>query len=132
MAIVDAAVGPRIVPLNYAVVDDAIVFRTTPYSEIASYGPGREAAFEIDNVDHSRQTGWSVVAFGRVERVDPSELDDLAAGVGAASLGGRHPQPLPPADLAGGHRPQDRCGESADRHPGAGAPRTVTPRAEAA
>jgi uncharacterized protein len=70
-------VGPRIVPLNYTVLDDAIVLRTTPYSELASYGPGGEAAFEIDNVDYSRQTGWSVVAFGRLERVDPSELDDL-------------------------------------------------------
>ena len=83
-------------------VDDAIVFRTTPYSELASYGPGEEAAFEIDNVDYSRQTGWSVVAFGRLERVDPSELDDLERALGSASLGGRTAQPVPPADLAGG------------------------------
>lgn len=71
--------GPRIVPINYAVVDEALHFRTTPYSELASYGPGSEAAFEIDEIDHSRQTGWSVVALGRLEALTPAELEDLRA-----------------------------------------------------
>ena len=30
--------GPRIVPVNYAMYDDAIVFRTIPYSELGTYG----------------------------------------------------------------------------------------------
>lgn len=69
--------GPRIVPLNYAVVDDALLFRTAPYSELASYGPGSQAAFEIDEIDYARQSGWSVVALGRLEAVLPEELEEL-------------------------------------------------------
>ena len=30
-------IGPRIVPVNYARYNDAIVFRTTRYSELGSY-----------------------------------------------------------------------------------------------
>jgi len=69
--------GPRIVPLNYVVHEGAIVFRTTPYSELATQAVGHDAAFEIDGVDHQRQTGWSVVALGRVEEVPTPELQDL-------------------------------------------------------
>jgi uncharacterized protein len=70
-------VGPRIVPVNYSVHDGAIVFRTSPYSELGSNGPGSEAAFEIDHLDHERQQGWSVVALGRLEELPPDEIDDL-------------------------------------------------------
>jgi nitroimidazol reductase NimA-like FMN-containing flavoprotein (pyridoxamine 5'-phosphate oxidase superfamily) len=69
--------GPRIVPLNYTLHDGAIVFRTTPYSEIATHVIGQDAAFEVDGVDHQRQTGWSVVALGGVEEVTTPELRDL-------------------------------------------------------
>jgi nitroimidazol reductase NimA-like FMN-containing flavoprotein (pyridoxamine 5'-phosphate oxidase superfamily) len=74
---INTASGPRIVPLNYVVLDDAFVFRTTPYSEVAREAVGHDVAFEIDSVDHSRQTGWSVVAVGILESVDPAELDEL-------------------------------------------------------
>jgi nitroimidazol reductase NimA-like FMN-containing flavoprotein (pyridoxamine 5'-phosphate oxidase superfamily) len=73
----NTASGPRIVPLNYVVLDDAFVFRTTPYSEVAREAVGHDVAFEIDSVDHSRQTGWSVVAVGSLESVHPAELDEL-------------------------------------------------------
>ena len=69
--------GPRIVPLNYTTLDDAIVIRTTPYSEVARYAVGTEAAFEIDELNHQRQTGWSVVALGRVEEMSVAELQEL-------------------------------------------------------
>ena len=69
--------GPRIVPLNYAVFGDAIMFRTTPYSEVARFAVGNEAAFEVDQVDHAERSGWSVVAVGAVEELDPEDLMDL-------------------------------------------------------
>jgi nitroimidazol reductase NimA-like FMN-containing flavoprotein (pyridoxamine 5'-phosphate oxidase superfamily) len=75
---ITTASGPRIVPLNYVVRDEALVFRTTPYSEVAREGVGHDAAFEIDSVDHARQTGWSVVAIGSLESIDQTELDDLS------------------------------------------------------
>jgi uncharacterized protein len=69
--------GPRIVPVNYAMYDGAIIFRTSPYSELGSRGPGSEAAFEIDHLDHERQQGWSVVALGRLEALSTEEMEDL-------------------------------------------------------
>jgi len=69
--------GPRIVPLNYTLHDGAIVFRTTHDSEIATYAVGQAAAFEVDGVDHRRQTGWSVVALGPVVEMTAHELQNL-------------------------------------------------------
>lgn len=70
--------GPHIVPVNYSVVGDAIVLRTTPYSLLGTYGRGSTLAFEVDGVDHDRWRGWSVVARGRGAPVtDPLELDHI-------------------------------------------------------
>lgn len=72
--------GPRIVPVNYAMDDDAIVFRTTPYSELGSYGWNTDLAFEVDHLDYDKHQGWSVVALGRSSLVeDPDELADIRA-----------------------------------------------------
>jgi nitroimidazol reductase NimA-like FMN-containing flavoprotein (pyridoxamine 5'-phosphate oxidase superfamily) len=73
-------VGPRIILLNYAVHDDSIVFRTAPYSQLASYGNGSDLAFEVDHVDYETHQGWSVVAVGRGSRVDdPEEIQEIRA-----------------------------------------------------
>jgi nitroimidazol reductase NimA-like FMN-containing flavoprotein (pyridoxamine 5'-phosphate oxidase superfamily) len=70
--------GPHIVPVNYAVVDDAIIVRTSPYSVLGTYGRDSMLAFEVDQFDHERQHGWSVVARGRGEVVvDPGELEHI-------------------------------------------------------
>ncbi len=70
--------GPHIVPVNYAVVDDAIIVRTSAYSVLGTYGRETTLAFEIDHVDHEMQRGWSVVARGRGEFVsDAAELDQI-------------------------------------------------------
>jgi nitroimidazol reductase NimA-like FMN-containing flavoprotein (pyridoxamine 5'-phosphate oxidase superfamily) len=71
-------VGPRIVPVNYAMYGEAIVFRTAPYSELGTYGWNTELAFEVDHIDYDKHQGWSVVAFGRAELVDdPAELKQI-------------------------------------------------------
>jgi nitroimidazol reductase NimA-like FMN-containing flavoprotein (pyridoxamine 5'-phosphate oxidase superfamily) len=67
--------GLRIVPLNFSTNGDAIEFRTLPNSELGRYGEGAEAVFEIDEIDHEAELGWSVVASGRLER--PSEADEV-------------------------------------------------------
>jgi uncharacterized protein len=74
--------GPRIVPLNFALVDGTVVLRTSPYSELAQHGIGKAAAFEIDEVDHTRQTGWSVVVVGTLEEVEPGDLESLRTAWG--------------------------------------------------
>ena len=73
-------VGPRIVPVNYTVYGDAVVFRTSPYSELGTYGWNTDLAFEIDHIDYEKHQGWSVVAIGRAALVeDPDELNDIRA-----------------------------------------------------
>lgn len=66
--------GPRIVPVNYGVLDDAVVVRTSAYSELAQHAIGAELAFEADDLDFSRHTGWSVVAHGVGSSVEGDEL----------------------------------------------------------
>ncbi len=70
--------GPHIIPVNYAVVADTIVVRTSPYSVLGTYGRDAMLAFEVDHIDRERQAGWSVVARGRAwAEVDPGELTRL-------------------------------------------------------
>jgi nitroimidazol reductase NimA-like FMN-containing flavoprotein (pyridoxamine 5'-phosphate oxidase superfamily) len=74
------AAGPRIFPVNYSVVDDAVVFRTTPLGSLGTTGWQTELAFEVDHVDHDEERGWSVIAQGRGEVVqDPTEVARIRA-----------------------------------------------------
>lgn len=69
--------GPRVVPVNYTTVGDAVVFRTTPYSELGTHVAGQPLAFEIDHIDYQDHKGWSVVAVGTGEVVeDTTALED--------------------------------------------------------
>ncbi|MFD8722997.1 pyridoxamine 5'-phosphate oxidase family protein [Streptomyces sp. NPDC059629] len=69
---------PAIVPVNYEVVDDAIVFRTAPDSMAASAAE-TEVAFEVDHVDEALSQGWSVLAVGPATIVtEPEAVRGLA------------------------------------------------------
>lgn len=109
--------GPRIVPVNYTVLDEAIVLRTSPYSELGTYGVGALIAFEVDDFDSDLREGWSVVVRGRTSRIDdPDELRRLqqswdpqpwAAGMRTLHL--RLPwQQLSGRRLGGGFLPGER------------------------
>ena len=64
---------PLILPLNYAVVDDSIVFRSAPGSKL-DVGPRAPACFEVDDFDETMRVGWSVLIAGRLEEVDEDGL----------------------------------------------------------
>jgi nitroimidazol reductase NimA-like FMN-containing flavoprotein (pyridoxamine 5'-phosphate oxidase superfamily) len=68
--------GPRIFPVNYSVVGETIIFRTSPYGVVATHDWRSPLAFEVDHVDYAEHRGWSVLAVGPGERVeDADELD---------------------------------------------------------
>ena len=70
--------GPHVVPVNYAVDGDSIVFRTTPYSVLGTYGWAGDIAFEVDHIDTAAHAGWSIVARGRGEMVeDIEEMEEI-------------------------------------------------------
>ncbi len=66
--------GAQIFPVNYSVVGEAVVFRTSAYGVVATSDWDVPMAFEVDHVDYSDQRGWSVVAVGRGERVEDAEV----------------------------------------------------------
>ncbi|MGW7716166.1 pyridoxamine 5'-phosphate oxidase family protein [Streptomyces chartreusis] len=59
---------PAIIPVNYEIVDDDIVFRTAPGSAAAA-AVGTDAAFEVDHMDDASSQGWSVLAVGPASAV---------------------------------------------------------------
>ena len=73
-----APMGLRVVPVNYAMYGASIVWRTAPYSELGSYGDGREAVFEVDHIDYEQHRAWSVLATGKMQLVDdPDDVTDI-------------------------------------------------------
>ncbi|WP_406411542.1 helix-turn-helix domain-containing protein [Streptomyces sp. NBC_01614] len=71
------ASGPVVVPVNYSVVDGAIVFRTAS-GTTPSLAAGRPVAFEVDRIDDAFSRGWSVLVRGRARAVtDPDEARRL-------------------------------------------------------
>src|SRR5580693_4003599 len=67
--------GPIVLPINYAVVDGVVIFRTDAGGKLDAAVRGDRLAFEIDGFDALEQTGWSVVVRGAAELVtDAAEL----------------------------------------------------------
>lgn len=72
---------PLIIPVNYILDDDTVVFRTDPGAKLTAAIHGAPVAFEVDGLDPQQQVGWSVVARGRAAEVtDPAELTRLREG----------------------------------------------------
>jgi nitroimidazol reductase NimA-like FMN-containing flavoprotein (pyridoxamine 5'-phosphate oxidase superfamily) len=66
---------PVILPVNYAYVDDAILFRTGEGTKLRAIATGSVIAFEVDAWDAETRTGWSVLAIGRAEEIDRLDGD---------------------------------------------------------
>jgi nitroimidazol reductase NimA-like FMN-containing flavoprotein (pyridoxamine 5'-phosphate oxidase superfamily) len=72
-----ALAGPRpvIFPVNYALDGANVVFRTDPGTKFHAAVHKAFVAFEVDWVEPTWQTGWSVVVRGQAHVVtDPEEL----------------------------------------------------------
>ena len=73
---------PAIFPVNYRLIDGAIVFRTAPGSKLSAATEGAVVAFEVDDYQLADRSGWSVLVVGRAEVVD----DELAVKLAAVHL----------------------------------------------
>jgi uncharacterized protein len=56
---------PTVIPVNFVVTGTEVLVRTTAYSELARECDDSPVAFEIDDVDSSTRSGWSVLMRGR-------------------------------------------------------------------
>ena len=68
--------GPLVVPVNFVVDGEAIVFRSDRGSKLFAIGDGR-VAFEVDLIDAYHRTGWSVLIRGRAYEATHWEIDHL-------------------------------------------------------
>lgn len=65
---------PLVLPVNYAVDHESIVFRTAAGSKLDVAMSGAVVAFEVDETDDRRHAGWSVLVRGPAHLVtDPIE-----------------------------------------------------------
>jgi len=60
---------PAIFPVNFRVIDGAIVFRTAPGSKLTAAANASVVAFEVDTHNSDSRTGWSVLVVGQSEVV---------------------------------------------------------------
>ncbi|MCZ7525103.1 MAG: pyridoxamine 5'-phosphate oxidase family protein [Acidimicrobiia bacterium] len=73
---------PAVVPVNYALLDGDVVFRTGKGTRLATATTGTVVAFEVDRVDAEERSGWSVLVVGMADQItDPDELES-ALGLG--------------------------------------------------
>ncbi len=55
---------PAALPVNFALLDEDVVFRTATGSKLAAALAKAVVAFEVDDLDAIRHTGWSVLVQG--------------------------------------------------------------------
>lgn len=73
-----AADGIQILPVTYIWYQESIVFRTSPYGTLSELVHEADVAFEVDEIDESGRSGWSVVVRGRARAAaEPEELRQL-------------------------------------------------------
>jgi hypothetical protein len=65
---------PAIFPVNYEVIDDAVVFLTAPGSKLNAATEGAVVAFEVDEYHGESRAGWSVLVVGRAEVVNDLDV----------------------------------------------------------
>ena len=66
---------PAIVPVNFVLTEDGIVVRTSPGTKLDQAIRNAVVAFEVDDYDVQRHTGWSVNVVGIArELTDPAQV----------------------------------------------------------
>jgi uncharacterized protein len=74
---------PAALPVNYWLIDDAIVFRTAPGGKLTAALNHTVVGFEVDEINPASRTGWSVLVVGMSHVVDdPAEIAHLDAASG--------------------------------------------------
>jgi nitroimidazol reductase NimA-like FMN-containing flavoprotein (pyridoxamine 5'-phosphate oxidase superfamily) len=80
---------PHIVPVNFTVDDDSVIFRSNPGLKFKlAILAEHSVSFEVDSVDQTGRMAWSVVVQGRAALLTQEEVDTLPAG----------PQPWAPGE----------------------------------
>ena len=78
--------GLSVLPVNYRVIGDSVVFQTNAASTLARLAEPTRVAFQVDEVDHATAVGWSVLVRGTSGARDAGDVasflpQDPAVGV---------------------------------------------------
>ena len=68
---------PAVLPVNFALLDELVVFRTARGSAFDLLVRDTEVAFEVDQADPAYHSGWSVIARGRAESLEGVFAEEL-------------------------------------------------------
>lgn len=67
---------PAVLPVNYAMLDDDVVFRSAPGTKLSAAVLGTVVAFEVDQAERADHSGWSVLVVGHAREIrEGPELD---------------------------------------------------------
>jgi nitroimidazol reductase NimA-like FMN-containing flavoprotein (pyridoxamine 5'-phosphate oxidase superfamily) len=84
---------PEILPVNYILDGDSVLFRTSE-SSVLNGASLSQVAFEVDHIDESARSGWSVMVHGRADDIG-NAIDPTSERLRQLTLitwapGGRH------------------------------------------
>jgi nitroimidazol reductase NimA-like FMN-containing flavoprotein (pyridoxamine 5'-phosphate oxidase superfamily) len=80
---------PHVVPVNYALLDGDIVFRSGAGTKLHAALQSQPVSFEVDRIDDDTRSGWSVLVSGvatvvtdgdDLRRIDALDLEPWAPG----------------------------------------------------
>ncbi|MEW6153481.1 MAG: pyridoxamine 5'-phosphate oxidase family protein [Actinomycetota bacterium] len=78
VAVAEPGAAPLVVPVNYVLEGESVVFRTDYGSKFRLAVLGEQpVAFEIDGVEPGRRTGWSVLVQGTAHELDEAAGEAL-------------------------------------------------------
>ena len=74
--------SPTVLPVNFAVIDSEIWFRTTAHSSLSQEIDDLRVSFQVDDVDEFTRSGWSVLVRGTAHVVyDAARLPRTWPGI---------------------------------------------------
>jgi nitroimidazol reductase NimA-like FMN-containing flavoprotein (pyridoxamine 5'-phosphate oxidase superfamily) len=68
--------GPLVVPVNYVLDGEVVVFRSGPGSKLYALRD-TPVSFQVDSIDPFHRTGWSVLIRGVAHEVTEKEVEHL-------------------------------------------------------
>ena len=85
---------PGALPVNCAVSNRTIVFRTSADTTFFEFSHGSRIAFEVDHTDQIAESGWSVLVRGTLHEVTDAARDRPARRSARSPVGAGDARPL--------------------------------------
>lgn len=84
--------SPTVLPVDFAVDDDRVIFRTVEGTKLDAAQSRGPASFQTDGFDPDHDTGWSVLVRGHLEEIqEPSSQTQAALAELNPLVGGDRP-----------------------------------------